>query len=431
MKKASKATENRGLLLDYERQDLELRRERIRLIYQEAMAEKMLAAARSSDFSGVVDQPMLCLRSPVASTNSTVSSAYDPPATTAGEADEIVPATDDEDNGGAVGASIAPSVAAVADVPSQSDYDALLQTVSSEEERQRILSGKQLAACLQLNADDRVVVQEAKCSFLSTAKLPTKLAHLDAFCMPGFRTQLFKTRMPDYESHLEGRLQRCMERAYSRAHEGEAVAMRGKSWHAASNKQETARVTGRINHYCLLVHLSLMRQFLRSDVDECLVDRVAGGGDFHCGRKTGRVDWFDLDRVSFQLQCADVLEASGIVPKREAVLSIDENTACAQAEAKLLSERQRWTLLTEEEVAAAAAGSSEAASSATEMVGKIVYAKKKLRDSRWATKVYVAQTLCQITKLLLLNDGGIVQDLFVQKFSRAEGSSRKRSRMLA
>lgn len=101
-----------------------------------------------------------------------------------------------------------------------------------------------------------------------------------------------------------------------------------------------------------------------------------------------------------------------------------------RAETKLEMDRQRWESLIEEDssnnnvasgagAAPAAATTCEnggAAAQAASAGGKVTYARKKLRDNKWETKVYVASTLCAIGRTLLLNEDGMVQELFVQKF---------------
>lgn len=109
-----------------------------------------------------------------------------------------------------------------------------------------------------------------------------------------------------------------------------------------------------------------------------------------------------------------------------------------RTETKLEGDRQRWEALMKEDeqqqqvqtqlqepktaacLAISLGAGMQGSSNGTEQCGKIIYAKKKLRDNKWETKVYVASTLCAIGKALLLNEDGMVQELFVQKFGREE-----------
>lgn len=359
-------------MLECEKQDLLIRRERINLIYAEAKAEELLSRSRGGGLQQQQQQKRLCIMPTPSSsssperggTKSNSQAVVLCPASDEGEEeDEIVPATDDEEehskskdpktstaspaatppqgNKAATAAAMPPEQS---DVPSQQEYDCLLllSTTSklTEDDRQRLALAKQVAWAMEENAGDDEALQGIRYSFLARCSVPSKLTHLDSLFMPGFKHQLEAIRVPTYEAHLQERLNRCMDKmkkpppaaaataatpeADAASAETQTVVVARKAWVLPNAKQEAARIGMRISHYCSLVHLNLMRKcYLRRDVEESLMFECSGGGGgiesaaapAAAAAAGVKMDWNDVDVVAFRLQNTDSLTLSGIVPR--------------------------------------------------------------------------------------------------------------------
>ncbi len=426
-------------LLECRKEDLEIRKQRIKLINEEALAERNLSTERmhsqkcknTNKMQEAAPSIVLCPSS------SASDSSHE-------EEEEIIPATPDqsENEGGDddgnehVAKSEDDNAATKNGVPSNEEYMALINSLSPDEDRTRLTFCMQMAMQIRENYMDADVVSGIHMAFLSRCRIATKLAHIDSVCMPGLKDHLMGIRIPAYEAHMQSRLDKCSEKLQN-------VQRMAKAWAASSAKQELQRLSCRMSHYCSLVHLALLRMFLPSDSEDALMHGICSRQDGNEGSKARkgrkrRVDWYDLDMICFHLHETDSMEGifSRISPRRHDVLSKAENASCDRIETRLISERQRWSLIAEEESSANAAtasvldASAEMIAAAAEHTGKAVYARKKLRDTRWECKVHVATMLCWIARALILDKGSIARDLFVQKFGQAAGKESSSSKRM-
>ena len=365
-------------LLECDREDLQIRRERIQLIYEEARAQDILLR-KSVAASPPLEEKQQHVLVPATPSSSSYSGNDN--------SDTVVPATDYSDDDNDDAKEEEDIVTVEAGIPSQMCYNTLLRITSPYgEDFARICCGKKAALEMELSSSHEEMML-AKCRFLAVCEIPTKVAHLDSFCMPGFKKQLQLLRIPGYESHMEGRLNYyncCSPLLSSSSSSSSSMGSSFKDWVRGQRAcRQASKARERIEHYCMLVLLSLTRKHLPPEEGELALFFA----NEVCHQQK-EVHWYDLDEKHFGLFCtAPESMMQSLRKKREAVLLQSENDICAAQEAKLEEELQRWSFRASQE--------------GEKGTKHDRHAKKKLLRVKWEIKVHVASTLCIIAKRML------------------------------
>ena len=361
--------------------DLEIRRERIRLIYEEAKALrelkdaqegtrktrrrlKLLDSETEEEYGNDNDDEMVVPGTDYSSSSSDeygdIRQEQKPSMKNNQKLQILVPETDDDDTSSDDSSSISYDQA----------YSALLQCIPSEDERERLLLAKECANALEeaeASSDGGAeAVRRVKVQFLSRCQKKARMiAHLDDVCMPGFREDLEAIRMHKYEAQLENRLKKCIETANSHVqHKSPSAIRRARKGVFCTHE--------RMGHYCTLVLLKLTCCFMSREAEGALID-AAGSNVFEMR-----------------------IKAHNIKVMREALLDEAENALLDKEESTLTAAARAAAIRVEEQ-------------------SKYVYhAKSRLRRAEWKLNAFNASTLLRVAQVLVLDDH--VQKLFAQRF---------------